>query len=158
LFCKEVTLNRDNVVTVLDALRSGEHEQGKDVLHQFDGPKCCLGVIFHVLAVEAGTGEWERGSEGYVATYKGDTITNPNGREIHLPDNFCEEFGISSTGSYLVGANKCVAVTDGTGYDSLAQMNDGVVLFSNPPLPRKSFAEIADVIEAAAIRAGILEG
>lgn len=36
----------------IDALRSGEYEQGKEMLHSISGYFCCLGVLCHINTPE----------------------------------------------------------------------------------------------------------
>jgi len=48
-------VNRENVQAWVDALRSGEYDQAKEVLHTSDGSYCCLGVACEI----SGLGDWD---------------------------------------------------------------------------------------------------
>lgn len=52
-----MSVNRDAIRKWVDALRSGEYEQGTGTLHP-DGQYCCLGVACEVYKQETGQGKW----------------------------------------------------------------------------------------------------
>jgi len=113
------------------ALRSGEYDQARDVLHDREnGGFCCLGVLCKVMGAEFGPGseEFEDDEYGpftreydYVPVLKGRVLSNRE--DDKLSPSFCKEIGIPDQ-SILISMN------DGRGE------------------PAKSFAEIADYIDA----------
>ena len=115
----------------VEALRSGEYSQARDVLHdQQDGGYCCLGVLCKVMGAEFGPGsqEFEDDEYGpftseydYVPVLKGRVLSHADNEE--LSPSFCKEIGIPDQ-------------------TILTSMNDGTATE-----PAKSFAEIADYIE-----------
>jgi hypothetical protein len=120
----------------VEALRSGEFNQTKYVLHD-DVGYCCLGVACEVYARETGKGSWgelvcstDGSQEGYVFMNSGTTT---------LPEEVSKWFGIKSrtprNPEILVDEKKVMVAT-------LAELNDGTAEIS-----RKSFDEIANIIE-----------
>jgi hypothetical protein len=115
----------------VEALRSGEYDQARGVLHDRDnGGFCCLGVLCKVIGAAFGPGSEEREDReygpyteeyDYVPVLNGRVISNHEDDELSPP--FCKEIGIPDQGI-------------------LIHMNDG----SDDESP-KSFAEIADYIE-----------
>lgn len=83
-----MSLNKETIPLLINALRSGEYEQGKKQLR--DGEKfCCLGVACDVYRKEIGKGEWE--DQKFL------------GERIFLPDVVQEYFGFKTTeGSFVI--------------------------------------------------------
>ena len=111
----------DNVQLLLDALRSGDYEQGQGVLHSRDDKFCCLGVACEVFIQAEGNLTSTLDGERYV--YGSDAGVLPSIVQGWL--GFTTDIG-----SY--GKDEL--------YTSLVQNND-----SN----NMTLAEIADVIESA---------
>lgn len=101
-------------------LRSGRYEQGIEKLVDHDDRFCCLGVLCN-MAVDAGIGEWVRGSVGWVFKTESDVDGDV------LPLEVRKWAGMDSCGGML---------NDGT-LDTLTDLND----------KGKSFKELADIIE-----------
>lgn len=105
----------------MDALRSGEYAQGKNVLHQGD-KFCCLGVLCD-LAVRQGVAV-DVGSK-LIMRY-GEIVTYDDNGSL-LPDPVMEWAGLGAASPYIFSAQR-----------SLTGLNDG----------GRTFTEIADLIEA----------
>lgn len=104
----------------VDALRSGQYEQGQEYLH-VGGEYCCLGVLCDIYSKETNRGGWERTlHEGREYEFLSETSV--------LPYDVMVWAGISPDNNtvYLFDAGELSALND-----------DGV-----------SFAKIADIIEA----------
>ena len=48
----------------IDALKSGEYQQGRERLKTKDGKYCCLGVLCDIYSKETGEGEWVKNKYG----------------------------------------------------------------------------------------------
>jgi hypothetical protein len=114
----------------IDALRSGEYQQTDSVLHtvvQGEDRYCCLGVLCKVMGAKFD--EWQD-YDDYVS-YDHVPILDDrmlaDGDAEELSQEVCRELGIVDHQKTLI------------------QMNDGS---EKDSLPSKSFAEIADYIEA----------
>lgn len=66
----------------IKALRSGDYEQGKGVLHRSDGAMCCLGVLYDIEF----DGDWELDSLELVWTV--------DGRRATMSQEFKDKMGI----------------------------------------------------------------
>jgi hypothetical protein len=66
----------------IDALLSGEFEQGKHTLQTTDGKYCCLGVLCEVYRRETGRGEWKSHASPCGAYFE---VDGHKGRGV-LPD------------------------------------------------------------------------
>lgn len=113
----------------LEALRSGQYQQGQKVLRNEKNEMCCLGVLLDITD-RAGWGELQASGryEHRLATAPMDTL--------HFSAS--KKFGLScrvGDGPYSTEWTETVHV--------LARMNDG-----GDSLPSLGFAEIADWIEA----------
>ncbi len=116
-----MTTKRDEYrARVLAALRSGEYKQGRGALRS-SGRFCCLGVICDTLKEELELEEEQRASG--VVLY--------GGMQVRTPHSVVEALG-------LYGCFGEPAHPDPATY-SLARLNDE---------ERKTFAEIADILEA----------
>ena len=71
----------------VEALRSGEYQQCKGVLHDSNG-YCCLGVLTELYRKTTGDGEWVNSKDNIAPFFLFKNLT-PTGRfdKIHLP--FC---------------------------------------------------------------------
>jgi hypothetical protein len=102
----------------VEALRSGEYDQGKNALKSTDGSFCCLGVL---CDLKYGKEIWKENKDCY-GDYSGTYRLSPiNGKGVDFPtENKRRELGISNSVMR-----------------QLAEMNDDDY----------SFEQIADVIE-----------
>ena len=116
---KEQAANRKVWV---EALRSGEYEQGTGQLRK-DNAYCCLGVACDV----SGLGEWHSRLQNHNYTYK---IHEDKSDFTYLPYEVRAWLGISTSDGEL------------TNHNSLASMNDDGA----------TFIEIADAIEEHGFR------
>lgn len=75
----------------LEALRSGNYEQGKGFLKNWD-KYCCLGVLcsIHPDTVADGSGFVIKGERGYHDTYLPDTIAENLGLDENTLDNLVD--------------------------------------------------------------------
>lgn len=92
-----------NVQAWIDALRSGEYEQGTDMLKNGKTDCfCCLGVLAD-LEVKKGTATWEPDSLG--ASY--DYLVLPDGMSYmtDIPLAFNEKYGLTGESPLLVQLN-----------------------------------------------------
>jgi hypothetical protein len=116
----------------LDALRSGEYEQGRLKLRTFDNKYCCLGVLTD-LAVKAGVVRWIESEYGW-----GIEEALPNGTShvntTDLSDKVMRWAGLE------VETCRSGNIFTGTNYqeDNLMHFNDQEDF---------NFAQIADVVE-----------
>jgi len=132
----------------VEALRSGDYEQGEGALRQEpsrgSNKYCCLGVLCDVVEeeVEGGWREWSDATYQFAA-YSTDGQSYESARENKsaefLPRFVQEHAGLDS-------GEPNVLVTDASGERkltaSLTALNDGLDKFN-----QHSFDEIADVIE-----------
>lgn len=111
----------------VDALRSGDYEQGQEQLQTPDGKYCCLGVLCDIVNPD----KWN--SYGYEFSYN-----DIDGKEV-----FFTESSEPNTSFYRdVGLDRDLA-------DKLICYNDGAKSsIYNPTRKQLSFTEIADIIEA----------
>lgn len=119
-------MNEDVKKIWVDALRSGEYEQGTKALHRVNGEQhsfCCLGVLCDI-AEKAGIVNSTLNSDSDLYAY--------NGIEAVLPVVVQEWAGIN--------ANPRVENADGSISSAVAVWND---------VRRASFVEIADMIESS---------
>lgn len=130
-------MNLDRLKLWTDALRSGQYEQGVNVLRTKDGKYCCLGVLCEVaiangLDVPVSERDSVKGSSSAGRIYGG-CATYP-------PDSVLEWLGLRDHGKEL-------GVHSGPRWVSLIYLNDHA---------RFTFAEIADALEReyAAVPAG----
>lgn len=140
----ELLINQELVPEVKEkwvaALLSGDYTQGHNMLRDYDGGYCCLGVLCD-LAAKAGVGHWDEG-DFTLFVVGGDCQTNV------LPKAVARwAFGLAEdTDREVVGlTNPIVTKANRNGVDAavmLAELNDG----SSTHHPH-SFAEIADVIK-----------
>lgn len=122
----------------LKALRSGEYEQGIDVLCNANNKFCCLGVLVNE-------------TEGF-DLLPGDMYTTPNGwqHQANLP-SVKRKDGWAETGAPTPAQMRKWGLTDAQ-CSVLIALNDGNPMSYkgkeiNPDLRNHSFAEIADWIE-----------
>lgn len=125
----------------LEALRSGEYQQGEGHLFEND-TYCCLGVLCKIAGATFGgehpvIRETEEG-EGYPTTATAAAYLSPEvwAEEDELPEPMREYFGL---GDRVHG--------------HLIEMNDGKV-FGAEMVDRKTFPEIADWIETHDLKTG----
>jgi hypothetical protein len=115
----------------IEALRSGEYQQGKDQLKSAEGKYCCLGVLCD-LARKEGLGEWRPNSDGFGAPTGGNEFVASrdelDARWSSLPTAVADWAGTSHD----------PVVFGGLSTSSLANLNDTGM----------SFEDIADVIES----------
>lgn len=124
-------MNNDIKAKWLEALRSGEYEQGENWL-QANGKYCCLGVLCE-LAVEAGIVDKDPG-QSYVTFDREPAI---------LPDRVITWAGLpkSSPVPEVFYHGEVVGLSD---------LNDGVTIFnpvSGEERTKLDFSQIADIIE-----------
>jgi hypothetical protein len=119
----------------LQALRSGDYQQGRSYLRTGDG-FCCLGVLCD-LAVKAGVTSWDapRGPrpEEWVRTNAPDSIQGIEGHIGLLPPTVQKWAGLEGTDSPRVFPN------GSHGPVALSRLNDEL---------RYDFTRIADLVEA----------
>jgi hypothetical protein len=122
----------------VDALRSGEYEQGTSCLRSEDGRMCCLGVLCDLYTKDGNWGAWEEPSHlalGRLSVH-GETAILPiqvskwAGLNIGLEENW------ASPTLQSLGAISNMSITKET-YHSCSSAND--LGFT--------FAQIADAIE-----------
>jgi hypothetical protein len=115
----------------VEALRSGQYEQGKGNLNK-NGKFCCLGVLCELLELEKGFDESGEGKTIYIL---------PSGQEsgTWLPGDLGNSFKLNEDSPSWLRWQ---------GY--LANLNDGrpPSSYGEPGEEPKTFQEIADVIEA----------
>lgn len=108
----------------VNALKSGEYEQGTDFLNK-DGEFCCLGVLCDLYNKETGI-EWEdakwEDAKNQAPKHK---IKSFLGQQAVLPSVVVEWAGLENDNPLILG------------YESLASINDKY----------ESFKEIANLIE-----------
>jgi hypothetical protein len=114
------------------ALRSGEYQQGKQALKTADGTYCCLGVLCE-LAVKAGVIEPAK-------QFKADYAFEYNSAVSFPPAEVCEWAGLEEANPDA-GGHSLSAHNDGIEGCTCSECDD-------PTVAGKSFAEIADLIEA----------
>jgi hypothetical protein len=116
----------------VEALRSGKYKQAEGVLRDEDGSMCCLGVLCDILAPEG----WKESPFG------GEAIMGKDGAESHwlsfgsagqLPDLVADLAGVDSDPSLFEYDDCPIPITCSSANDDY----------------KKTFAEIADLIEAA---------
>lgn len=119
-----MSVNREHVQLLVDALRSGEYPQFRGALHKINDGFCCLGVacevaIKHGLVVTKGQLD---GSSDYI-TYDNDSAC--------LPRSVVEWYGFEVANPWLI--------TDDFAFPmAAAVVNDSM---------NKTFNEIADLFE-----------
>lgn len=110
------------------ALRSGEYNQAVSVLRNGYG-FCCLGVLCDLFASEHGMGDWDVNRLG------------GNDGDDEEPSDEVREW------ARLPACNPIVRFEDGEAPVSV--FNDGgIIPFTGRTVQRRTFAEIADAIEA----------
>lgn len=97
----------------IEALLSGEYEQGQNILRTSNDKFCCLGVLCD-LYVKEGKGAWERYSEDWMM----------GGEWSVLPSKVMDWAGLSSSRGWE-------GRTDAGEYSSLTFMNDQGVSFED---------------------------
>lgn len=108
----------------VEALRSGEYAQGKNVLRDGNNRYCCLGVACEIYHQETGKGEWRLSDSAEYYFFEDDNQKEP----AVLPNEVVKWLGIKSTlGGWQSDEAK-----------SLVILNDG----------GEDFNEIANVIES----------
>lgn len=124
------SMNPDIKKRWLEALRSGEYEQGREALCS-DGKYCCLGVLSD-LAVEDGIAKWQA-PQNY--SYSNDYSIA--GESAFLTDSIALWAGLSSVEPSVIfeGQEKC-----------LHELNDGDFA-TNCKREPLNFNELADLIE-----------
>lgn len=120
-------MNKENISKWVEALRSGEYKQTREVLHRAgEGLKatgfCCLGVACDI----SGLGNWEGGGGDGIYEY---VIAGGASSYEALPREVREWLGVT-------GENPTVLVNKES--HSLAELNDDY---------GKSFKQIANIIE-----------
>lgn len=109
----------------VQALRSGQYQQGDGELHPDLDSYCCLGVLCDLYRVEQGKGEWCRTSTGDMEFRIEDDRVEESEMAV-LPVTVAEWAGIRDVAGGIAETN-----------DSLASMNDA----------GSTFPELADLIE-----------
>ena len=116
----------------VEALRSGEYEQAREMLHDVaNGGYCCLGVLCKVMGAEFGPGSEKHEDEDGATLLMFDHVPVLDGRVLSnnddekLKDSLCKELGIPDQ-------------------SELISRNDGKKRLG---IHKHSFAEIADYIE-----------
>lgn len=86
----------------LDALRSGDYEQGTGRLRT-GNRFCCLGVLCDLHSKETGAGRWEGAGEGGERWYElpGNSLIFPKTAEFYLPTEVAIWAGIADAESNL---------------------------------------------------------
>lgn len=113
-------MNQDVKPLWLEALRSGEYKQGRDVLHR-DSKFCCLGVLCDVYRKEHEDTQWEH--TGY-----------SSGEYEFLREKDVLPFDVMMWAGFSADDHDVYVPVIG---HTLSNLNDS----------GKSFAEIADIIE-----------
>lgn len=114
----------------IEALTSGEYEQGRKALRTPDNKYCCLGVLCD-LAVKAGIAKWEQPDGKWAIVHIDvDDIKNTTDFGTGLLPKFIRDWsGVKSDDGTM---------STPTGIYSLTYMND---------IQRHDFARIAEIIE-----------
>lgn len=62
-----MTINKDRIQSLVDALRSGRYKQGRQALRPDEDTYCCLGVACELYRQEGCQGAWKKNhcSDGY---------------------------------------------------------------------------------------------
>ena len=109
----------------VQALRSGQYQQGQGELHPDTNSYCCLGVLCDLYRVEQGKGEWRKGpmrGENNIFT-----VDDEEGYESSvLPESVKDWAGMHSSVGEIVGT-----------VDALSSLNDEGM----------EFPQLADLIE-----------
>lgn len=121
-------VNKEVIRKWVQALRSGEYKQGKDMLKGSDGCFCCLGVLCDLAVKEDVIASRETDKDGY-------TFFGRENEEYVLPSDVVDWVGLDSD-------NPDISDTNGK-RDAITFWNDTV---------GKSFIELADMIEKEFLR------
>jgi len=124
--CRKVPLavNKENIQKWVDALRSGEYEQGKGGLRKKkDNTFCCLGVACDI----SGVGDWKTDNVWYLEYYVDEDCGGSSSAD--LPDQVSDWLGIPSGSPELktqVGEmTDAITLNDDSGY-TFSQIADAV--------------------------------
>lgn len=121
----------------LDALRSGTYEQTRERLRDGDG-FCCLGVACDIAA-QHGMGYWD--GDDFILTEDGEEVCAV---DVNLPSMLYDVFHIDAL---TTDSDVLILNTRRSFQSSLQSLNDN---------DRKTFEEIADIIEKRAAEKGLL--
>jgi hypothetical protein len=101
----------------IEALRSGEYEQGQECLHNHnENTFCCLGVLCDLHAKETNTNWVNYPEEGYPSDYLG--------YDVILPDEVIDWSGLEDHNPRVTPTLSIAAYNDQKGYsfDQLADL------------------------------------
>lgn len=126
-------MNQEIKALWVGALRSGDYVQGKSNLANTNGEFCCLGVLCDLAEKAGGIIGGKSASTWGTVTYDEETAVLPSS---------VKEWAALPTCNPIILRN--VTTPHGTRNFTLAELNDGSDLYD---LPRRTFAEIADLIE-----------
>lgn len=119
-----MAVNKERVRLLVDALRSGEFEQGRGRLRTDDDKYCCLGVASEVARRNGVGGEWVQ------VEYTYDSVWTLDGADTALGRKVREWYGFRVSNPSLRFAD---------GMSTMIGANDGEC---------RSFVEIADAVVA----------
>lgn len=123
-----MAINKKRLRLWLDALRSGDYQQGSGSLRPSQDAYCCLGVLCDVYQRETGNGEFDVDRQGFFAAGEFDEACPP--RAV-LDWIGCDDLD----GDFLVTPDECDKKKN------VVALNDGHFC------EKRSFAEIADLLE-----------
>lgn len=118
----------------VDALRSGEYEQGQNRLRTKDS-FCCLGVLCDLFLKEGRGGKWDDSKGDACFGGQRFEISEDAGSSYGLPDAVKAWAGLPDKGAFV----RCEDKPDPVGVDEL---NDGA-----RGIRPRAFSEIAELIE-----------
>ncbi len=138
-------MNPERIGKLTTALRSGEFQQGKSMLHNVHNDTyCCLGVACEVYRRETGDGEWE--GSGRSPGAEANKYDRFLGADLCLPVKVAEWYGLIDPdvdgppmGVNSISPKVRAMIISGETYDTpLANLNDD---------QGWTFEQIADVLE-----------
>lgn len=132
-----MTVNKERVQLLVDALRSGDFEQGQNMLRTKDDTYCCLGVACEVARLNGIGIEWEPKPGGCECEGCQESRWKFNGSNEALGETVADWYGFEHDGRL---ANDVQIGHDGFG-------NSVTMIRANDDLGW-SFIEIADAVEA----------
>jgi len=119
----------------INALKSGEFEQGEGTLRRIDGTWCCLGVACETYRLATGKGKWEE----YSTIGRYDFITDDERDNGVMPYVVSHWLGLGGS------QNPDLTSEDGSLRASASAFNDGSNIDDDNPYNVKwNFEQIAD--------------
>jgi hypothetical protein len=117
----------------IQALRSGEYQQGRNLLCH-DDHFCCLGVLCDLHKKQTSAGDWVTEGDGIVDAIRMSYRTGKHKSPLSLPYPVVAWAGLDGT----------EPTVDGIG---LSRLNDGLWTDGMLEVRARTFSEIADLIE-----------